>query len=65
MKIYWKNILYNYTVRYIHILNYYISGDCLEHFSRYLYPPKRFETENQKDKFLKELNIEAKKYFKD
>lgn len=56
MKIYWKNILWNHTVRYWHLLTYYINGRHKHRWKFFLYPHKLPLHKGQTDKFILEVS---------
>jgi len=61
MKIYWKNILYNYTIRYYKIVAYYWRGLHRTDWKRYYYVHKKFNTSKEEDVLFEKLSKEAEK----
>lgn len=64
MKIYWKNIVWNRTIRYWHVLKYYKTTGVKTHkykWRSFFYPYKKFSTEKQKELIHKKLNAEISK----
>jgi len=61
MKIYWKNLFYNYTKRYYDLVKYYyISLLRRSKFRKYCYPYKKYATQKQYDKLLADMEKELK-----
>lgn len=67
-RIYWKNLIWNYTWRYVRILKYYWRWEHKTKWKNYYYPHKRFVTPRQEMiycdqmlKYLEELNNETNK----
>lgn len=60
MKIYWQKLLWNYTVRYWHLLKYYWYGHYLSKWSAFYYPNKLLWNSKQKEQFNKLLQQKLK-----
>jgi hypothetical protein len=65
MKIYWKNLIWNHTVRYFLLVKYYLDMDYKLNWPSYYYPHKKFYTKKQEQKFHAEFHKYFKGYFDD
>lgn len=56
MRIYWKNVWYNYTKRLRYLLVYYLKGYYKSKFHCFYYPGKLCQTEKEFQQYKKEMN---------
>jgi len=61
MKILWKNLIWNYTKRYLLIIKYYWNGDYLSQWASYYYPYKKLSILAQKECLIREMKKGFKK----
>ena len=52
LKRYWKNIIWNYTIRYIKLFSYYQNKSHKSKWKHYYYPYKKYESKKQEDLFF-------------
>ena len=60
MKIYWKSVLWNYTIRYWHLLKYYYYSLNKTKWSTFYYPHKRIQTKKEMNKMILKLSESVK-----
>ena len=65
MKIYWKNLIWNHTIRYWKVWQYWCSCYPRSKWPQYYYPHKKFYTKKQEQKFHAEFHKYFKGYFDD
>ncbi len=64
MKIYWKGLIWNCTVRYRHLFKYYKQGLNKSRWWTFYYPHKKFTSERQQKKFYMMMFNETLKTIK-
>lgn len=61
MKIYWKNLIFNYTGRYWYLFKYYKHGLHKSKWKGFYYPGKKFWNSRQEVELEKKLKEEMLK----
>ncbi len=56
MKIYWRNLIWNYTGRYLRLYRYYKSGLNKSKWKTFYYPHKIFWNSKQEAKLHRKLD---------